>query len=293
LKNNFYKTQTMFPLFEQTAFDCSRNITQLYSTSFSLGIKTLHKKLHNPIYAIYGMVRYADEIVDTFHDFDKKTLLDKFRRDTFEAIEQKISLNPVLYAFQKTVNEFSIPLDLIEAFFKSMEMDLHQTAYGKEGYNEYIYGSAEVVGLMCLKIFTNGNTTEYEKLMPAAKALGAAFQKVNFLRDMKDDYQERGRVYFPGIDFGNFRDEAKAQIEKEIEDDFIEAYYGIIKLPIEARAGVMLAYKYYIGLFERIKRVPVEQIKHARIRVPDIKKLVMLFETLTEQHVSALFSFSS
>jgi len=269
----------MFELFEKTAAQSSKNITVNYSTSFSLGIKMLHKNFHAPIYGIYGMVRLADEIVDTFHDFDKKYLLEKFKQDTFEAIAQKISLNPVLHSFQKVVNEYNIPLDLIQAFFKSMEMDLYEIAYGEEGYQEYIYGSAEVVGLMCLKVFSEGNEVLFELLKKPAKSLGAAFQKVNFLRDMKSDYNERGRVYFPGIDFNCFKEASKKQIEKEIQEDFDAALIGLMKLPLGARAGVLLAYKYYQGLFNKIKLVPVSKIKDARIRVSDFRKVFMLAET--------------
>ncbi len=275
----------MFTLFQKTAAACSKNITEAYSTSFSLGIKTLGRALHEPVYGIYGMVRYADEIVDTFHDFDKKYLLQKFKHDTFQAIEQGISLNPVLYSFQKAVNDYHIPLNLIEAFFKSMEMDLYETAHGRVSYDEYIYGSAEVVGLMCLKVFTNGDEEMYQKLEPSARALGAAFQKVNFLRDMKSDFDERGRVYFPGIDFANFREETKKQIEEEVANDFRIAYEGIIQLPASARAGVMLAYAYYIRLFQKIRKVPVHRIKEARIRVSDIHKIFMLVETLAMQQL--------
>jgi len=280
----------MFQLFEQTSAACSKLITQEYSTSFSLGIKTLDKKFHEPIYGIYGMVRYADEIVDTFHDFDKKYLLEKFKHDTYEAIEQRISLNPVLHSFQKAVNEYQIPLHLIDAFFRSMEMDLYETAYGESGYEEYIYGSAEVVGLMCLKVFANGDEKLYGELKAPARALGAAFQKVNFLRDMKSDYQERGRVYFPGIDFENFELSAKQKIEAEIANDFEEAYGGIMALPAEARGGVLLAYKYYIKLFEKIRQVPVHKIKEARIRVPDFQKITLLIQTLFQQQVYTTLS---
>lgn len=278
----------MISLYHETAAQCSKRITQAYSTSFSLGIKTLDKKLHEPIYAIYGMVRYADEIVDTFHDFDKKYLLQKFKEDTFEAIQNKISLNPVLHSFQLAVNQYSIPTDLILAFFRSMEMDLDKTAYGEDAYQEYIYGSAEVVGLMCLKVFTNGNESQYKLLEPSARALGAAFQKVNFLRDMKSDFDDRGRVYFPGIDFRNFKTEAKQQIEREISEDFAKAYEGILLLPKEARGGVMLAYKYYLLLFKQIKSLPVSKVLQSRIRVPDFKKITMLFETLIEQQFKSL-----
>lgn len=280
----------MFHLFEKTSAACSRLITQEYSTSFSLGIKTLDQQFHEPIYGIYGMVRYADEIVDTFHDFDKKYLLKKFKEDTYEAIATGISLNPVLHSFQKAVNTYQIPLDLIEAFFKSMEMDLYETAYGENGYQEYIYGSAEVVGLMCLKVFADGNEALYEGLKRPARALGAAFQKVNFLRDMKSDYQERGRVYFPGIDFENFKEEAKQRIEAEIKADFEEAYLGIMLLPVKARGGVLLAYKYYLKLFDKIKKVPVSRIKEARIRVPDLEKLAILAQTMVSLRVPSFFA---
>lgn len=276
----------MFALFEQTAAACSKNITQAYSTSFSLGIKTLGPELQEPIYGIYGMVRYADEIVDTFHDFNKKMLLQKFKQDTFESIKQGISLNPVLHSFQKAVNAYKIPLDLVDAFFQSMEMDLEEKVYGREGYDEYIYGSAEVVGLMCLKVFSNGDELIYSHLQPAARALGAAFQKINFLRDMKSDYEERGRIYFPGIDFNNFKLESKRQIEQEILADFNVAYQGIKQLPFAARGGVMLAYQYYMMLFKKIRTVPADRIKEARIRVSDIRKLSMLLTVITRQQFS-------
>jgi 15-cis-phytoene synthase len=275
----------MFELFDQTSATCSKKITEAYSTSFSLGIKTLSSEMREPIYGIYGMVRYADEIVDTFHDYDKKYLLEKFKQDTYEAIDQRISLNPVLFSFQKAVNRYGISRRLIEAFFLSMETDLYQTAYGEQAYQEYIYGSAEVVGLMCLRVFTDGNEALYNKLQPAARALGAAFQKVNFLRDMKSDFDERGRVYFPGIDFDNFGDCAKRQIEQEVANDFKNAYQGIMELPLGARAGVLLAYKYYIHLFNRIKRVPVSKIKENRVRVPDFQKIFILLETLAQQQL--------
>lgn len=278
----------MFQLFEQTSAQCSKQITQAYSTSFSLGIKTLHKRFHEPIYGIYAFVRYADEIVDTFHGYDKKALLEKFKRDTYEAIETGISLNPVLFSYQKVVNTYQIPIELTEAFFKSMEMDLYKTAYGREGYDEYIYGSAEVVGLMCLKVFSEGDNEMYLNLQPSARALGAAFQKVNFLRDMKSDFDERGRVYFPGIDFTNFKEEAKRQIENEIAEDFKRAYAGIMALPAGARSGVLLAYKYYLRLFEQICKTPVSTIKEARIRVPDFEKITILAATVINRQFKTL-----
>ncbi|MCH6200543.1 phytoene/squalene synthase family protein [Aquiflexum sp. LQ15W] len=266
-------------LFDKTTFECSKLITQRYSTSFTLGIKTLDKKLHLPIYAIYGFVRYADEIVDTFHDKDKKVLLDRFRNDAFEAIEEKISLNPVLHAFQLIVNEYNIDKDLIEAFLKSMEMDLDFKTYNDSRYHEYIYGSAEVVGLMCLKVFCEGNKEEYESLKSPACKLGAAFQKVNFLRDIKSDFEERGRVYFPGVDFKSFDKSTKQLIEEDIQKDFDEALDGIRRLPSGAKMGVKVAYLYYQKLFDKIKSLPPETITHQRIRIPNSRKLSLLLST--------------
>lgn len=266
----------MFSLFQQTSAKCSKFITNAYSTSFSMGIKTLHPRFHEPIYGIYAFVRYADEIVDSFHDFDKKVLLERFKCETTLAIKEKISLNPILYSFQKVVNEHQIPQELITSFFKSMEMDLYKNAYGTDSYQEYIYGSAEVVGLMCLKIFSEGNDKMYDELKITARALGAAFQKVNFLRDMKSDFDERGRVYFPGIDFANFQEQSKQQIEEEIAQDFALAKQGIDQLPQGARSGVDLAYRYYLKLFNKIKAEPAATIMQARIRVPDYQKVIIL-----------------
>lgn len=274
----------MFEIFVKTSLECSKNITRSYSTSFSFGIKALHRELHNPIYSIYGMVRYADEIVDTFHNYDKKALLQKFKQDTIEAIEQKISLNPVLFSFQKVVNQYAIPIGLIEAFFKSMEMDLYETVYNQSSYSEYIYGSAEVVGLMCLKVFVNGDNEMYNRLESSARALGAAFQKVNFLRDMGSDFNERGRTYFPGLDFINFKEKTKQQIEKEIAEDFKLAYTGIGQLPAAAKRGVMLAYAYYTRLFIKIRNVPVNKIIETRIRISDIQKAFILLKVLLKQY---------
>ncbi|WP_305982346.1 phytoene/squalene synthase family protein [Roseivirga thermotolerans] len=275
-------------LFDQTTLECSKLITQRYSTSFTLGIRTLHKKLHFPIYAIYGFVRYADEIVDTFHSKDKLALLDKFEQDTFEAISEKISLNPVLHAFQLVVNQYQIDHQLIKAFLHSMRLDLSETSYNQEGYEEYIYGSAEVVGLMCLKVFCNGNNHLYEELVPPAKKLGAAFQKVNFIRDIKSDYEERGRVYFPGVNFNDFSLSAKEAIEADIQHDFDEALAGIRKLPAEARLGVYLAYRYYLKLFKKIKACPPQRIKEERIRIPDTRKLTMLLGIYFRHRIHAI-----
>lgn len=266
-------------LFDQTTFECSRLITQRYSTSFTLGIKTLDKKLHLPIYAIYGFVRYADEIVDTFHDKDKKNLLERFKKDTYDAIESKISLNPVLHAFQLIVNKYQIDLELIEAFLKSMEMDLDFKTYNDSKYHEYIYGSAEVVGLMCLKVFVEGDHEKYLNLKEPACKLGSAFQKVNFLRDIKSDFEERGRVYFPGVDFNSFDKSVKELIEEDIQKDFDEALDGINRLPISAKLGVKVAYLYYQKLFDKIKGLPPETITQERIRIPNSKKFSLLVGT--------------
>lgn len=266
----------MIELYHLTAFKCSKLITQHYSTSFTLGIQTLDKSLHYPIYAIYGFVRYADEIVDTFHEFDKSELLRRFRADTYQAIEEGISLNPVLNAFQLVVREHNIDLDLIEAFLHSMEMDLHHTRYEKQRYEEYIYGSAEVVGLMCLQVFCQGNHEDYESLKEPARRLGAAFQKVNFLRDMKSDFDERGRVYFPNLNYEQFDNRVKAAIEADIQADFDAAHEGIVRLPRKARFGVYLAYRYYTNLFQKIKKSSTEMLLDHRIRVPDLKKMYLL-----------------
>jgi phytoene/squalene synthetase len=263
-------------LFDQTTLECSRLITQRYSTSFTLGIKTLDKKFHLPIYAVYGFVRYADEIVDTFHDRDKLVLLDRFRKDAYEAIEAKISLNPVLHAFQLIVNKYGIERELIEAFLHSMEMDLDFKTYDDSKYHEYIYGSAEVVGLMCLKVFCEGDEEMYPRLKVPACQLGSAFQKVNFLRDIKSDYEERGRVYFPGVDFMGFDQVIKRQIEQDIQQDFDESLIGIEQLPVGAKLGVKVAYIYYQKLFDKIKSLSPEVITQERIRIPNSKKITLL-----------------
>ena len=278
----------MMSLFNQTALECSKLITERYSTSFTLGIKTLDKKYHLPIYAIYGFVRYADEIVDTFHDHDKQALLDRFRADTYLAIEEGISLNPVLHSFQMVVRQYNIERPLIDAFLRSMEMDLHRHDYDAVGYSEYIYGSAEVVGLMCLRVFCEGDCTDFDRLREPARKLGSAFQKVNFLRDIKSDYQERGRTYFPGVDFTDFSRDAKQLIEDDIQHDFDEAYRGILGLPKGARMGVHLAYTYYLKLFNKIKGVPASRIQNERIRVPDPQKLVLLAKTMVQYRLNLL-----
>jgi phytoene/squalene synthetase len=266
-------------LYHETTLKCSRLITEHYSTSFTLGIKTLDKKLHWAIYAIYGFVRYADEIVDTFHGFNKQELLTCFKNDTHKAIRDQISLNPVLNAFQLAVHQYHIEEELIDSFLKSMEMDLHFSEYNECRYEEYIYGSAEVVGLMCLRVFCEGNEAQYQELKEPARKLGAAFQKVNFLRDIKSDYQERGRVYFPGVDFNDFTKDAKQLIEEDIQRDFDAAYQGILRLPASARLGVYLAYVYYLRLFKKIRRLSVSRILCERVRVPDNQKFALLIQT--------------
>jgi 15-cis-phytoene synthase len=266
----------MMHLFHKVSELCSRATTREYSTSFASAIKLLHADLRQPIFNIYGFVRFADEIVDTFHDFDKKHLLLQFKEETYAAIDRRLSLNPILNSFQKTVNQFNIDHRLIEAFFRSMEMDLNEKKYDLHGYKEYIYGSAEVVGLMCLYVFCEGNKERYEKLKNPARSLGAAFQKVNFLRDVKADYNGMDRVYFPGCDFANFTSEHKRQIEEDIQQDFEAAYQGILQLPMKAKFGVYVAYKYYYSLFKKIKRVQPARILQERIRIPNYRKAMII-----------------
>jgi len=241
-----------------------------------MGIRLFHKHLRKPIAAIYGFVRFADEIVDTFHDHDKKALLDSFKKDTFDAIENKISLNPVLQSFQQVVNQYHIEYPLINAFLDSMYMDLEKLEYNQPKLDKYIYGSAEVIGLMCLRVFTGGNENSYNSLKDSAKSLGSAFQKINFLRDMKSDFDDRGRVYFPNVDFKHFTQNQKRVIEKDIKKDFDHAYNGIIRLPKSSRLGVYLAYRYYLKLFHKIISAPVSVVKEERIRVPNRLKIVLL-----------------
>lgn len=269
----------MMELFDQSALRSSKVITNLYSTSFSLGIRTLAKRYRDPVYAVYGFVRYADEIVDTFYQNNQRDLLEKFKSDTYEAIENRISLNPVLHAYQLVVNKYGFEKELTDAFLYSMELDLDHTKYDQNGYNEYIYGSAEVVGLMCLRIFTEGDENEYQRLKPYARKLGAAFQKVNFLRDIKSDYLDRGRIYFPGVDFNHFTEKDKKWIEQDIQNDFDEALKGIRMLPVGARLGVYLAYTYYTSLFKKIKQQPARTVQSARLRISDNYKLWLLAQS--------------
>lgn len=266
----------MMNLFHELSQQCSKITTEKYSTSFSSAIKLLHPNLRTPVFNIYGFVRLADEIVDTFHEYEKEILLNEFKKETYAAIVRGVSLNPILHSFQLTVNKYDIPQHLIAAFFKSMEMDLKKATYDCDGYKEYIYGSAEVVGLMCLYVFCEGDKAEYEKLKPSAQSLGAAFQKVNFLRDVKADYEQLSRTYFPGVDFTKFTPAMKQQIEGEIAIDFAAAYAGILQLPIKAKFGVYVAYKYYLSLFKKIKKTTPVTILEQRIRIDNYSKVFIV-----------------
>ncbi|CAI8163641.1 MAG: 15-cis-phytoene synthase [Crocinitomicaceae bacterium] len=270
----------MIDLYHKISVDASKNVTQLYSTSFSMGIKLLDKNIHDAIFSIYGFVRLADEIVDTFHDYPKSEMLQEFKEETYKALDRRISVNPILHAFQMVVNKYSIDRDLIDKFLLSMEQDLNDIQYSSVGYKEYIVGSAEVVGLMCLKVFVNGDNDLYFKLEEPARKLGAAFQKINFLRDVKVDYQELGRTYFPGVDLEKFTPDEKLKIEEDIQDDFECALEGIIKLPSSSRLGVYVAYRYYFSLFKKIKKVSSDRLMEERIRVPNTKKLLITFESM-------------
>ena len=266
----------MSDLLQQSYDECKR-LNALHGKTYYLATLLLPPAKRPFVHALYGFARFADEIVDTFHEHDKKVLFERFKKDTYWALEEKISLNPILHSFQWAVNEFQMEHELIHAFLYSMELDLTKTDYSEEEYKKYIYGSAEVVGLMCLRVFCQGNPGEYEALRSDACALGSAFQKINFLRDIRSDYEERGRVYFPGIDFNSFTDEQKRAIEADIQLDFDAGLRGIGLLPKVAQKGCLLAYEYYIRLFEKIKALPASRIKEARIRVPDWEKLLIYF----------------
>jgi phytoene synthase len=266
----------MKALFDSVSIKCSRLTTKAYSTSFSIGIFCLEKKLRDPIYAIYGFVRFADEIVDSFHGFDKATLLMRFKNETLTAIDEKISLNPILNSFQATANHYNIGNDLIEKFLASMEMDLDKKSYNKSAYDEYIVGSAEVVGLMCLKVFCYGNEPLFEKLKPFAMKLGSAFQKINFLRDLDADVTDLGRTYFPEVEISRFDEQSKRSIEKNILDDFVEGFKGIKLLPRGSRFGVYVAYVYYLALFRKIRNTPSNLVLKSRIRIPGREKATLL-----------------
>ena len=267
----------MKSIFDNVSFDCSVNVTKAYSTSFSSAVKMLAPSIRQDIYNIYGFVRFADEIVDTFHDYDKEILFTQFENDLALALSQKISLNPILNSFQHTVHKYNIPNELIGAFMKSMKLDLYKTKYTTvEEYNEYIYGSADVVGLMCLKVFVNGDIEKYDELKHSAMRLGSAFQKVNFLRDLKADFEDLSRTYFPNTDLSQLDEASKQQIIAEIEADFNAGFEGIKNLPIEAKFGVYTAYRYYKKLLKKLQKTPSLEIKNTRIRVSDYQKLQLL-----------------
>lgn len=278
----------MKKLFEELSYDISKKTTKKYSTSFSLGILALKPSIRLAIYAIYGYVRLADEIVDSFHEYEKEKLLTRLKLDTDNALSEGISLNPILQSFQDTVVKYNIDRNLIDQFLHSMEMDLQKIDYNSELYDEYIFGSAEVVGLMCLQVFTEGNKEEFEELKPYAMKLGSAFQKINFLRDLKDDYQILGRTYFPNVDMAVFDNYIKCQIEQEIEQEFKEALIGIKKLPNSSMFGVYLAYKYYISLFKKIKSKTSSEILNNRIRVSNTQKIFVAFKSYVRYKIAFL-----
>ena len=268
----------MKKIFDEVSLKCSEITTKHYSTSFSLGIRLLDKKIHNPIYSIYGFVRLADEIVDSFHDFEKMELLNEFKEDTIAAIEKRISLNPILNSFQEVVNKYNIEWEHIQNFLSSMECDLNQKKHDEDSYKEYIKGSAEAVGLMCLRVFCNNNNQLYNDLEKYAICLGSVFQKVNFIRDISADYNELKRVYFPQLNINEFNEEEKNKIEDDIEKEFNLALIGIKQLPKSAKKGVFLAYSYYYSLFKKIKRTPANKIMTKRIRIPNLTKFLILIK---------------
>ena len=278
----------MKKLFDELSYEISKKTTKKYSTSFSLGILALKPSIRPAIYAIYGFVRLADEIVDSFHDFDKKTLLMRFKKETQIALYEGISLNPILQSFQDTVHRYQIDYSLINQFLHSMEMDLEKMDYNSDLYKEYIYGSAEVVGLMCLQVFTNGDKEKYEKLKPFAMKLCSAFQKVNFLRDLNEDYKTLGRTYFPNIDMNVFDNRVKKAIENEIEIEFSEALTGIKMLPATSKFGVYLAFRYYLSLFKKIKKTAAENILQERIRIPNFQKMNVMMRSYVRYKIEIL-----
>ena len=279
----------MKSIFDDVSNDCSKIVTKTYSTSFSLATKMLSKGIRQHIYNIYGFVRFADEIVDSFHDYDKEILFQDFSSDLEKSLKNKIHLNPILNSFQATYHKFNISKDLVDSFMSSMEKDLYKKKYvSNQEYEEYIYGSADVVGLMCLKVFVNGDKEKYEELKSFAMRLGSAFQKVNFLRDLKDDFEVLNRTYFPNTDLNQLDEESKIKIINEIECDFKEGLNGIKKLPIEAKFGVFMAYRYYSQLLKKLKKTPALDIKNTRIRVPNYKKLELLTRSYVKYQLNLL-----
>ncbi len=278
----------MKSLFDLHSIAAARNVTQTYSTSFYKSVSMLGDDIRDDVHAIYGMVRYADEIVDTFHDYEKAVLLAEFKEETYRAVKRGISLNPILNAFQATINKYEIDMELVETFFKSMEMDLQPLEYNRALYEEYILGSAEVVGLMCLKIFVYGSEEEYQRLKPFAMKLGSAFQKINFLRDLKDDVSDLGRLYFPTIGDDGLTLKKKLEIEKEIELEFLEAYKGVIELPKSARFGVYVAYRYYFGLLKKIQAKTVKDLMNQRVRINDFSKYLIYVKSYLRHSFNVL-----
>lgn len=279
----------MKAIFDKVSEDCSKIVIKEYSTSFYRATKLLSKSIRNDIFNIYGFVRFADEIVDTFHKYPKKQLLDQFEKELWLSIENKISLNPILNSFQYTVNKYGIEINLIKSFIKSMRMDLDIRRYtNSKDYKDYIYGSADVVGLMCLKVFVSGSTKEYNELKPHAMSLGSAFQKVNFLRDLKSDSEILNRVYFPNIDMKNFDESSKHRIIKEIEKDFEHALKGIVKLPKKAKFGVYIAYRYYNKLLKKLKNTPSIDIKDTRVRIDNFQKFTVLTRSYVKYQLNLI-----
>ena len=279
----------MKSIFDDVSNDCSKIVTKTYSTSFSLATKMLSKRIRQHIYNIYGFVRFADEIVDSFHDYDKEMLFKEFSSDLEKSLKNRIHLNPILNSFQSTFHKFNIDRDLVDSFMSSMEKDLHKKKYmSNQEYEDYIYGSADVVGLMCLKVFVNGDTKKYEELKFFAMRLGSAFQKVNFLRDLKDDFEVLNRTYFPNTDLNQLDEESKIKIINEIEADFKEGLNGIKKLPIEAKFGVFMAYRYYSQLLKKLKKTPALELKNTRIRVPNYKKIELLTRSYVKYQLNLL-----
>lgn len=279
----------MKSIFDNVSYDCSKTVTKTYSTSFSLATKMLSKCIRQDIYNIYGFVRFADEIVDSFHDFNKEELFEKFEKDLEHSLTNKISLNPILNAFQHTYHQHNIDKELVDSFMNSMRMDLHKSKYlTEEEYKAYIYGSADVVGLMCLKVFVKGNQQKYDELKDTAMSLGSAFQKVNFLRDLKADYDDLNRTYFPNTDLANLNEQSKQDIIDDIEKDFSKGLEGIKNLPMEAKFGVFMAYRYYRQLLKKLKHTPALDIKNARIRVPNYKKIELLTRSYVKFQLNLL-----
>jgi phytoene/squalene synthetase len=278
----------MKDLFNDVSFETSKITTQKYSTSFSLGIRFFRKDIRNPIYGIYGFVRFADEIVDSFSGYNQRELFYKFKLDTFEAIEQGISLNPILNSFQEVVNRYHIDRETIDQFLYSMEIDLYKNRYDSSGYKQYITGSAEVVGLMCLRVFCNGNDQLYNSLKEYAESLGSAYQKINFLRDLSHDYKELGRVYFPNLDITSFDDEAKFKIIMDIENDFKNGFRGIMKLPKNARFGVYLSYIYFFSLLQKIRFQPSAIILKERVRIGNSSKVMLLLKSYLKNKLNLI-----